>query len=362
MASQRIEYIDYLKGLTVVLVVWFHATYHPAFLDFPFRMPLFFFVSGVFFKAYPWPVFWRKKVNQLFIPFLFFMGLAVGYELIAGGDTLQRDIIGMFGDAYRDVFAIHDQYNGLKYNPPLWFIMSLIDIQLMLYVLKRFIKSTRVLLILSLCITVAGELWIQWLPTFFMFGDACGHFFYYVAGCVAGRRFMNMIDSDYSTTRRWFSIVGLCVAVCVVAFGIEKTVTKLHLMPEWFPIWILRFPRICALIPLCILLMKRLYMLPVLQPLKFFGANSYVVLGTHWMLIRGLFEGTLYHDIIGRTPGLLESCGLTLLTLLIIAGLAVLFNRFIPMLVAKKEVFPIERMTEDKTAGDVDVIKEIETI
>ncbi len=346
MASQRIEYIDYLKGLTVVLVVWFHATYHPSFLDFPFRMPLFFFVSGVFFKAYPWPVFWRKKVNQLFIPFLFFMGLAVGYEVITHGEILRQDVIGKFGEAYRDVFAIHDQYHGLKYNPPLWFIMSLIDIQLMLYVLKRFVKSTKLLLAISLVITVAGELWIQWLPTFFMFGDACGHFFYYVAGCAVGRRFMMMLDDGDSVAHapnQWLRIAGICMAVCVVAFAMEKAVTKLHLLPEWFPVWVLRFPRICALIPLCIILMKRFYLLPVLQPLKFFGSNSYVVLGTHWMIIREFFEGTLYRDMIGRTPGILESCGLTLLTLLIIAGLAVTFNRFIPWLVAKKEVFRTDR-------------------
>lgn len=47
MVGKRIDYIDYLKGLSIIWVVWYH-TVHPWFVDFSFRMPLFFLASGIF--------------------------------------------------------------------------------------------------------------------------------------------------------------------------------------------------------------------------------------------------------------------------------------------------------------------------
>lgn len=48
MEKKRIEYIDLLKGFSIILVVWFH-TAHPAVIDYSFRMPLFFLASSIFF-------------------------------------------------------------------------------------------------------------------------------------------------------------------------------------------------------------------------------------------------------------------------------------------------------------------------
>lgn len=53
--KQRIEYIDLMKGVCITLVVMFHSgiTFHDNLID-PmlrvFRMPLYFFLSGLFFQ------------------------------------------------------------------------------------------------------------------------------------------------------------------------------------------------------------------------------------------------------------------------------------------------------------------------
>ena len=89
-AKKRIEYLDALRGFTMLLVVMTHVSglvfgvygkgnYHQYFLQ--FRMPLFFFVSGfVFYKdSIVWNLgniisFLRKKVIvQLVSPFLFLL-------------------------------------------------------------------------------------------------------------------------------------------------------------------------------------------------------------------------------------------------------------------------------------------------
>jgi len=74
----RIEYIDLAKGMCIFLVVLFHLS-SKLHIQYPlgnymilFRMPLYFFLSGCFFKPYEGFVdFMKRKVNKLVIPFFF---------------------------------------------------------------------------------------------------------------------------------------------------------------------------------------------------------------------------------------------------------------------------------------------------
>lgn len=71
----RIQYIDLAKGFGIMLVVVYHIYYHlhnmqvimPISL---FMLPLFFFLSGLFFKEYgSFSDFIVRKINKLLIPF-----------------------------------------------------------------------------------------------------------------------------------------------------------------------------------------------------------------------------------------------------------------------------------------------------
>ena len=78
--GSRIEWIDLAKGICILLVVFYHVAIclH---IDYPlstqiasFRMPLYFILSGLFFKQYEGFVgFLKRKTNKLLIPFLFFL-------------------------------------------------------------------------------------------------------------------------------------------------------------------------------------------------------------------------------------------------------------------------------------------------
>ena len=75
--SKRIEYIDIAKGIGILLVVMGHndfALVSPFFYKFiyAFHMPLFFFVSGMFFKAeLPFLTILRRRFDTLLKPYLF---------------------------------------------------------------------------------------------------------------------------------------------------------------------------------------------------------------------------------------------------------------------------------------------------
>lgn len=79
--SKRIEYIDIAKGIGILLVVMGHNDFSlvsPFFYKFiyAFHMPLFFFVSGMFFKAeLPFLTVLRRRFDTLLKPYLFTIAL-----------------------------------------------------------------------------------------------------------------------------------------------------------------------------------------------------------------------------------------------------------------------------------------------
>lgn len=69
MKSQRIIYIDFMKGILIILLVAFHIN-PEIFGDISgFLMMGFFFLSGLFFKIYNgFNDFLRRKINNLIVP------------------------------------------------------------------------------------------------------------------------------------------------------------------------------------------------------------------------------------------------------------------------------------------------------
>ena len=85
--KKRIEYIDLVKGICILMVVWIHCTREKGTpldnLFFCIRMPLYFFLSGMFFKSgISFIDFIIKKINKLIIPFIFFFCFSLLLELI----------------------------------------------------------------------------------------------------------------------------------------------------------------------------------------------------------------------------------------------------------------------------------------
>ena len=144
--AKRINYIDTLKGLCVMWIVWYHTT-HPDFVNYPFFNITLFFVSGILYKPYEWNVFWRKKINQLIIPFCFFyilyyiFLLAINYAKYHSVDNVIYSIM--------DVFKLYTGNEAFIVNYPLWFICAIICMQLVMYVIEKIIKTKIPLLIIA---------------------------------------------------------------------------------------------------------------------------------------------------------------------------------------------------------------------
>lgn len=131
--KDRIKYIDLAKVFCILLVVFGHST-GP--LNSPeyflkdtlsmFRMPLYFFLSGLFFKTYEgFGSFLKRKINKLLIPFLFWHVLfVVSVPFVSKTETFS---LHLFWDYLLP--------GGDPHNTALWFLHCLFVLNIVFYLL-----------------------------------------------------------------------------------------------------------------------------------------------------------------------------------------------------------------------------------
>ena len=179
----RIPYFDLAKGVCILLVIWFHLGVHTPFDPYlnAVRMPLYVFLSGLFFKSYGGILqLIRKKTKRLLIPFFFFY-LTTSVLL----PILAHNLLGINFETGQDWRLL---YAFLTYrdfpNIPLWFLWALFMLNVSFYALQRFIKSD---ILLGLCCLVLGIVLGNVLSLPASISKAFGYFFYFYLGYMATR-------------------------------------------------------------------------------------------------------------------------------------------------------------------------------
>ena len=160
MDKQRVAFIDLAKGFCIILVVFNHI--HKSF-DAPylladsfkmFRMPLYFFLSGLFFKNYEgFSGFLKRKTNKLLIPFSFFFLLT---------SFLLPNVISLLkGGSFKTETLWAFVYPEFFPNFPIWFLLCLLELNIIFYAI--YLASERcgrhhilVMTILSGAVGLAG--------------------------------------------------------------------------------------------------------------------------------------------------------------------------------------------------------------
>ena len=142
--SKRIEFVDLAKGICIFLVVIGHCG---APIDIPgleiVRMPLYFILSGLFFKTYGGlKQLSIKKINKILIPFMFFylLSYAAFYAIkYIAPQYLITDARGIF-----DMFDNRQFFNG-----PIWFLLCLFWCNIYFCIISTYCKreSTRIAII-----------------------------------------------------------------------------------------------------------------------------------------------------------------------------------------------------------------------
>lgn len=321
---KRLDYIDCVRGFGMLWVVWYHTT-HPGFVDYPFFLPVLFFVSGLFYKDYPWEVFWRKKVNQFIIPYFFFYFIYYVFLLLLNfvvRHSISNDILFSIFDAFR----LYTTSGAGIVNYPMWFVMALLVMQFFVYGLRRLKLNSMHILCIAFVITYIGRFSLQFVPTPFQIGHASLFFFYYAMGVTFSRVVLSI--GDYRKSQKWLYLIGVAIMVVVMHLF------RVNIVNDYICLF-------CELVEFTSVAFFLLFTFNIVgeaissKYFAYIGRNSLIVLGLHDMYLTIIRIG--YTNLFGE-PDNYSGFGIAVVAMLLIwPSINILSNKF-PMLVGKKNL------------------------
>lgn len=138
--KKRIDFVDLTKGVCIILVVMGHVggifdQVDSHYMVSCFRMPLYFFISGIFFKSYEgFFGFVFRKINKLLIPFIFFYVSAFLLKYIVwkiAPGTFHMPV------SWRELLLVFQGHDLIKFNPPIWFLVALFNCNILFYLVRK---------------------------------------------------------------------------------------------------------------------------------------------------------------------------------------------------------------------------------
>ena len=282
MAKERIPYIDFMKCLCIMLIVMYHISHDFFNLLAPhlndalqaFRLPMYYFISGIFFKLYDgYADFTRRKVNNIIVPFVFFVVFAFGVRcvevvvrLALGADPIELSLTQLVEPFY------------LRYWPnttPLWFLWSLFWVNILFYAMRRWIKPLWALLAVTAVLSVIGyQLGVHRIELPLMFDTSLVAMPYFVLGW--GMKRIGALEPS-----RWdrYGILALLAVAMPVYWLNEFMNLHFQVYPAYWKLYLVPFVAILALFWAC----KSLPRVPVMCH---YGRYSLIILGTHPLILQ----------------------------------------------------------------------------
>lgn len=336
MEKFRVGYIDMLRGFTMLWVVCLHLELSIGIAN-DFRMPILFFISGIFFKIKPFPEFFVRKTNMIFIPLLFFWMLTwicaiVKDELIPVRFQLRQV-------DWESVFSLFSKYSYMEINV-LWFLMVLYVMNLFYYLPVKFFARKYYVLSISIILYLATgyiDSKVQ-IPMFTLWRFLTYQLFF-VLGIYYGRQLLKWIAA--ATPGRQYIVGGICLTVFVVCQIIDWDSPPFDMIPKR----IHNFMPSVALIVMLFGLFNKLERFGLMAFFRFFGANSLTIYASHIIIlnyillvfidpiVKRYFDVDAYPTLYGWVQFFLI-CGIGYIFIRF-------FNRYLPQFVGKKDLFKI---------------------
>ena len=293
--KQRIEYIDLLKGFSILWVVLLHSYYRTGeanedlteitwrtWLFVQYRMPLFFFASGIFFRLKPFKEFLTKRINTIIIPFLGFWLIGflcaiVKYVLIANYVSINFQGMGSFIDyatSLKGLFYLRPDVEPTLVNVPLWFLVALFIVQLIHFLCCNFIKKKTIIFFIGMVLFIISiYLKEEKITGLFYVTKFCNLYIFYLVGNFSGTYLTKMIQKKDT-------LIKLQICSLSVLIILPFVHTDYLLINE-----LLMFIRVMCFFPVIFTLCKFTAHLKIMAPIKYCGKHSLEILATHFLLI-----------------------------------------------------------------------------
>lgn len=336
--KQRIEYIDLAKGFCIILVVMVHIsafyTYELPASDFfkAFRMPLYFFLSGCFFKAYEgFGGFLKRKVNKLLIPFFFFYFLTS-----VGVPHVQVHLLGI-NTSLLHMDKIFTAFLSESYpNQPIWFLLCLFEDSILFYLLyllsQKFEEHSNLIICIgSLLIGFLGiTLGLMRIDLPANIDSALSAMPFFAGGYFVFRK------TDILKPNKYDKFLPIFIVLAFVFVAIFCTYYSFLTNSFSVKAAIVVYP--CGMLGTygVVMLAKLLKKLPLIS---YFGRYSIMILVTH-IEVLNLYAGILEHSGLKLPVGYIFTINL-ILTMLSYVIIIPFMRKFMPHVTAQKDVIKV---------------------
>ncbi|MDL2243589.1 acyltransferase family protein [Bacteroidales bacterium OttesenSCG-928-J19] len=320
--NNRIEHLDILKGIGIILVVWGHIQSDLTQYIFIFHMPLFFFISGLLYKPTDnfFPLL-KKRINTLLIPFFFFYLLAFFYLLLLSFINPNTNF---------NSIILLDFIKGKEYfhNIPIWFLWSLFCVNLFYWIITHFFKKTYVqdvfILIISLFCIWLGYQKIN-IPYFIDTSLSVLLFFHLGYRLRKVPKIMTKNKYDTYISSFCLFLFLLLIYIYPVPCDIRENLIKGNFF---------FFIAECLAAIFGLLYLSKC--LSHSKILTFYGKNSLIIVGTH-LIILGIIT---YIESSYSITFLSIFYGLPILIIILVFSIPVIWilNKYFPFFVSKKRV------------------------
>ena len=332
MSRQRIAYIDFMKCLCIMLIVMYHINHD--FFNYlapnlnnalqAFRLPMYYFISGIFFKLYEgFADFTRRKVNNILVPFVFFIILNFVMRCV---EALLRLMIGADPIDIDPVILVEPFYlRYWQWTTPLWFLLSLFWVNLLFYAIHRWIKPLWALLLVTVALSAAGyALAANKIQLPLMMDTSLVALPYFVLGWCINR-------TGALQPTRWDRWGILALALAAVPIYLFSDFLNLHfqILPSYWKLYLLPFLAILTLFWAC----KPLPRVPLMCH---YGQYSLIILGTHPLFFLPLRFLFIHY---GFEPGVSLTLIVFVLTILLELPTIWFLKTYFPRFVAQQPFF-----------------------
>jgi len=289
-----------------------------------YLLPTFYFISGFFFRPYKgFNDFLRNKVNQLIVPFVFFVFFAFAVRLVEYGLHLA---VGFYPVEISLIQLIEPFY--LRYWPntaPMWFLLSLFWAHVIFYAIQNWVKPFWGVIFVTFVLSVVGYLLARYeimLPL--MLDTSLVVLPYLVLGWVVNR-YRVLLSSRFKQLDLLVFIVVWLLVYWLSDFY------NLHFLklPSYWKLYLLPFVAVLSLFRAC-------RHLPYIPVLCYYGRFTLIILCTHPLILQPIRSLLMAH---GMTPGIGLSLLILALTMLLEWPLIWLLKTYAPRFTAQKPFF-----------------------
>lgn len=326
ISKERLDYLDVMKGIGIILVVLAHTTVHMGVIQiiYSFHMPLFFCVSGFLskHKNISFKDFALKKINALLVPFLSFSFLSMLMTIVSA--TLN-------GRDYDFEYYITRLFflNGEVFhvNAPIWFLMVLFVIESMYYFVID--KSVKFKFFFALLMSIIGYFNEMLLP-FGIHTAIIGLVFYTVGDMFKGyeKQFEKITTKTYV-----YIILTMILTTLLALLNMHEDFVNIYRLNlgNYFLFYLTAVVGAFC----CYLISRVIYKNRILE---YLGKNSIVLLCTHFVFMQVLT--TIYYSYF-RTGNIFidNNIGLIITPIILLVTIPAIYllNNYFYLFIGKKK-------------------------